>query len=345
MEHKMRNGFKSFGEFCMAVQTSKFQKPDPRLKLANVTSSNESAGEEGGYLVHADYINMALGKIPSEENLIDRTNQVFTESNRIKVGSGGATPWGTSGVQAYWESENSQMSESKVAIEENNLKLNKLTVLVPATEELFEDAVGLDAYLRQVVPVRFAHKLNEAIVDGTGAGEPQGILNSTSLITVSKESGQSAQTIMAENVINMWSRLYGPCQRNALWLVNQDIIPQLFTMTLEGASGSVPVYMPANGAASDSYATLMGKPVIPIQACKTLGTEGDIILCDLSQYMTALRVKSFRQEVSMHVWFDWSLMCFKFVMRMTGQPWWASSITPQNSSTSLSCFVSLQTRS
>ena len=101
---------------------------------------------------------------------------------------------------------------------------------MPVTEELLSDAPALDGYLRRRVPEKFDFKLNLAMVQGTGTGQPTGILNSASLVSVARESGQAADTIVHENILNMWSRMYGPSRQNAVWLYHQDIEPQLNSM-------------------------------------------------------------------------------------------------------------------
>jgi HK97 family phage major capsid protein len=167
---------------------------------------------------------------------------------------------------------------------------------------------------------------------------------------VAKESGQDADTIVANNIINMWSRMYAPCRRNAVWLINQDIEPQLFKMSFNilNASGAivggVPVYLPANGLSGSPYATLMGRPVIPTQACETVGDKGDIILVDLTQYMTLYKAGGIKTDVSMHLWFDYDVAAFRFIFRVTGQPWWAAAISPRDGSNSLSWAVTLDER-
>jgi HK97 family phage major capsid protein len=184
-----------------------------------------------------------------------------------------------------------------------------------------------------------------ALVQGTGVGEPQGILNCSSKIEVAAESGQSADTVMAENVINMWSRMYGPLRKNAVWLINQDIEPELFSMFLEGTSSSIPVYMPANGVAGQPYNTLFGRPVIPHQACETLGDAGDIIFASFDQYLAAVKAEGVQEDISIHLWFDYDVTAFRFVMRVGGQCRWASAISGRDTGTStLGSFITLAAR-
>ncbi len=51
-----------------------------------------------------------------------------------------STPWGQSGIKAYWQSEAGKDRDSKPVLDLATLRLNKLTALVPVTEELLEDS-------------------------------------------------------------------------------------------------------------------------------------------------------------------------------------------------------------
>lgn len=341
-------GFESIGELGIAAYRNGLPGAprDKRLYNAPSTVSTEGTGADGGYLVPPDFRAQIMQRVTGEFSILGLTDTHETPSNSVEFPADETAPWASSGgLQAYWSSEAEQLTQSKVSLKSKTLKLGKLTALIPVSSELLEDAPGLDAYLSKKLPEIFISKLNTAFIEGTGAGEPQGILNADSLVTVSKESGQSADTIMFENIINMWSRLYGPCQRNAVWLINQEIYPQLYQMAWEGTSSSVPAYMPANGLSGETYGVLMGRPVIPLQACKALGDLGDILLCDWKQYFVALKNTGIRQDVSMHLWFDYDVMAFRFILRIAGLPWWSSAISGYQSGVStLGCFVGLQAR-
>lgn len=349
-EMKRNNGFRSFGEFALCVKNAMpggGGNVDPRLlRNAPTTTSTEGTGADGGFLVPPDYRTEIVKEVLGEDTILGRTDQWRTNSNQIVVPADETTPWQSSGgIQVYWESEAGQKSQSKVALKEKTLRLNKLTALCPVTDELLEDASSLDSYLRRKVAEKMNFAINLAIVQGTGVGEPQGILNCGCLISVPAESGQSADTIVFENIVNMWSRMYGPWRANAIWLINQDIEPQLFTMSFDGTSSSVPVYMPANGLAGSPYSTLMGRPIIPTQACETLGDAGDIILADMMQYWTGLKAQGMKQDISIHLWFDYDVTAFRFVFRIGGQCWWSSAISGRDTGTSsMGAFIDLAAR-
>jgi len=278
-----RHGFRNFGDFALAVQKgSSRNNPniDNRLiQNAPTTVSTEGTGADGGFAVPPEFRREITRLVMGEDSVLGRTDQLTTGSNFMVLPKDETTPWQTTGgIQSYWEGENSQMTQSKVALEQDSIRLNKLTTLVPVTEELLADSSGLDSYLRSKVPEKMDFKIHDALINGNGVGRPTGVLQSGALVTVAKEGSQVADTVVFENIVKMWSRMYGPARRNAVWMINQDIEPQLFTMSFEGTSSSVPAYMPAGGLSGSPFGTLMGRPVIESQACQTLGDLGDIIL-------------------------------------------------------------------
>ena len=113
--------------------------------------------------------------------------------------------WG--GVQCYFENEADQIAASKPKFRTMDLSLKKLTGLCYATDELLQDASALENVLREAFAEEFGFKIDEAILNGTGAGEPLGILNSGALVTVAKETNQSDK-IKVENLFKMWNRLW-----------------------------------------------------------------------------------------------------------------------------------------
>ena len=349
VEDRGKWGWKTMGEFGMAVRNAGRQggSVDPRLVMnAPTTYSSEGVGSDGGFMVPPDFRTEIWTKVNGEDSLLSMTDQNPTSRNTIVFPADETTPWDSSGgIQAYFESEAGQLTQSKVALKEKTIRLNKLTALVPVTEELMEDATGLDGYLRKKVGEKFDYKITSKIINGTGAGEPLGILNGASLVSVAKESGQGSDSLLAENLLKMYSRMYAPLRRDAVWLINQDIEPQLFQMALSVGTGGVAVYMPPNGLSGVPYGTLFGRPVIPTQACQTLGDKGDIMFVNLRQYMTAVKAGGVRTDVSMHLWFDYDVLAYRFIIRLAGQPWWSTYITPADGTNYLSWAVTLDERS
>lgn len=348
-----RWGFRNFGEFAASVRYAARGSVDPRL-IANAptTVSTESVGADGGYPVPPDFRQAIMQKVMGEEAMISRTDQMVTTGNSLTFPKDETTPWQASGgVQVYWEGEGLQLSQSKIALKDTTVRLNKLTALVPVTEELLEDAPTLDGYLNRKVPENMDFAINLALVQGNGAGRPQGVLNSPALVTVAKETSQVADTVVAENILKMWGRRYAPHTSRYIWLINQDVETQLQQMSVKVQNvagtenvGGWPVYLQPGGLSALPYATLMGRPVISTDACNTVGDLGDILLVDMSQYLTVTKVGGARQDVSIHLWFDYDTAAFRFIFRIAGQGWWGSAISPRSGSNTRSCFVALAER-
>jgi HK97 family phage major capsid protein len=351
-------GFRSLGEmaFHVARACRSGGITDPRLeRLASATTyGSEGSGADGGFAVPVDFRTAIMEAVMGEDSLLPRCDQITVSGNTFTCPYDMTTPWqSTGGVQAYWDGEAAAATQSKPALEERTIKLNKIRALVPMTEELLEDASAMDAYLRRKAPTKIAFKISLAILQGTGVGQPLGLLNSPALVTVSKEGSQVADTLVANNVIKMYSRMYAPSRSKAVWLINQDLEPQLLKLSIPGTDNTGNavtgwgglVYLPANGLSGSPFGTLFGRPVIPTQACETLGDLGDIFFADLSQYLALLKSgPNPRVDVSMHLWFDQDLAAFKFVLRMGGMPWWSSAISARDGSATYSPFVTLESR-
>ena len=244
------------------------------------------------------------------------------------------------GIQAYWAGEGASKTESNPSFAQVSLELKKLVGYTTCTDELLQDAPALESWIKRAFASEFNFKLTDAIVNGDGAAKPLGLMNSPCLVTVTAETGQGSTTIVAENVVKMWARRFGPNSANYVWLINQDIEPQLYTMGLAVGSGGVAVYMPAGGYSGKPYGTLFGQPVIPCEQCQTLGTAGDIILADLSQYVM-IDKGSMQSASSIHVNFQTDQTAFRFVYRCDGQPMWSTYLTPFKGTNYQSPFVVL----
>jgi HK97 family phage major capsid protein len=351
---RARWGWQQFGDFVVAVKDACHPsggRVDDRLVNAPTSYGNEGIGADGGFAVPPAYRTEIMSKVTGDDQLIARCDQNDTPSNSLVVPKDETTPWGTTGIQAYWDGEASAYTQKKPALEQTTIKLNKLTALVPVTDEQLEDAPSMGRYVQRKAPEVMQFKVSDAIVRGNGAGMPLGILNSGCLVTQTKEVSQAAATILGANVIKMYSRMYAPWLSSAIWLINQDTYPQLMALNIPIKNvagtenvGGVPVFVPPGGLAQAPHGTLLGRPIVPVQSCSTLGTVGDITFAALGQYAAVTKSQGIKADASIHLFFDYSITAFRFVFRMGGQPWWSAAISPKNGSNTLSPFVTLETR-
>lgn len=338
--------FSSFGEQLMAAYRAAMPggKVDERLTTRAASGLNESTPSDGGFLVQQDFVTELLKRTYETGILASKVKKIpiSTNANGMKINAidedsrANGSRWG--GVQTYWEGEADEITASKPKFRQMELSLKKLTGLCYATDELLQDAAALEAVIRQAFAEEFGFKIDDAILSGSGEGEPLGILNSGAIVTVAKEASQT-DTITVENLIKMWNRLWSRSRANAVWYINQELEPYLYTLKI----GDKPVYIPAGGLSEKPYGTLFGRPVVPIEQCSAAGEVGDIILADIGQYLL-IDKGGIKSASSIHVRFLYDENVFRFIYRVDGKPIWTKPLTPYKGSATVSPFVTLAKR-
>lgn len=343
--------FNSLGEQMKAVVEAGRTggKVDPRLFNA-ATGLNETIPSEGGFLVEQGYSREILQDAFSEGDLAKRCRRqpVPANSNGIKINGVDETSRADGsrygGVRSYWIAEAGEKQASKPKFRQIDLELKKNCVLIYATDEVLQDAVALDGYIRAVGPKEIAFTIDDCILNGTGAGMPMGILNAGCLVTVSKETGQNASTILAENVLKMYARTLGKSS-NYIWLYSKSCIKELYSLSLAVGTGGVPLFMSAGSMPNQPENRLLGLPLVEMEQCSNLGTKGDLILADLKNGYILADKGQVRTDMSIHVQFLYDESVFRMIFRVDGQPVRASALTPYNGSDDQSHFIALETRS
>ena len=338
--------FTSFGEQLLAAYRAAMPggHVDERLSTRAAMGLNETTPSDGGFLVQQDFVTELLKRTYETGILASKVKKIpiSTNANGLKINAidedsrANGSRWG--GVQTYWEGEADELTASKPKFRQMELSLKKLTGLCYATDELLQDAAALEAVIRQAFAEEFGFKIDDAILTGTGEGEPLGILNGGSLVTVTKEANQT-DIITVENLIKMWNRLWSRSRSNAVWYINQELEPYLYTLKI----GDKPVYVPAGGLSEKPYGTLFGRPVVPLEQCSAAGEVGDIILADVGQYLL-IDKGGVKAASSIHVRFLYDESVFRFIYRVDGKPIWSKPLAPYKGSTSVSPFVTLAKR-
>jgi len=354
-EQKANQGrpFDTLGDQLVAVARASGANAqvDRRLYAVHAqVGASEGVPSDGGYLVQTDFADPLLRRAYEVGTLAQKVRRIpiSATANGLVINAideksrATGSRWG--GVRAYWAAEAETKTASKPKFRQIELKLKKIIGLCYATDEMLQDAAALEGVINEAFPEEFAWLLDEAIYAGSGAGQPLGIINSGAVVTVNPEAGQDAATIVAENIVKMRARLWARSRPSSLWLINQDCEPALHTMTLPVGVGGVPVYLPATGLAGQPYDSLYGRPVVPIEHCPTLGTEGDIAYIDPREYLM-IDKGGLQRATSIHVQFLTDETAFRFVYRCDGQPLWNSPLRPAKSAKTLSPFVILAARS
>ena len=338
--------FATLGEQLLAAYRAAMPggHTDERLSTRAASGLNESTPSDGGFLVQQDFVTELLKRTYETGILASKVKKIpiSTNANGLKINAvdedsrANGSRWG--GVQTYWEAEADEHTGSKPKFRQMELSLKKLTGLCYATDELLQDAAALEAVIRQAFAEEFGFKMDDAILSGSGEGEPLGILNSGALVKVEKEKDQK-DTITVENLIKMWNRLWSKSRANAVWYINQEIEPYLYTLKL----GDKPVYIPAGGISEKPYGTIFGRPVVPLEQCSAAGEVGDIILADVGQYLL-IDKGGIKAASSIHVRFLYDENVFRFIYRVDGKPIWNKPLAPYKGKATVSPFITLDKR-
>ena len=343
--------FHNFGEQLRAVYDLEMNQENVRgiqyLHQLNAVAigAGESIGADGGFLVQTDFTSEILRIMHSTGEILGRISNTPVSGNRLLIPTidetSGATGSRFGAVRGYWVGEGTAPTPSQPKFSSIEWVLKKIVALGYATDEILEDTTAMASIFSEA----FGHELRwlaeNAIINGSGAGEPLGILNSDALITVSKETGQVAATIVHENISAMWTRMWAPSRMNAVWFYNQDIEPQLDVMSIPAGTAALePKVVTYNEA---GVMRIKGRPAVPIEYAAALGTVGDLILADLSQYRT-IDKGGVSQDSSIHVRFLQAETAFRAQYRLDGKPIWKSAFTPANGASKSPC-VTLATRS
>jgi HK97 family phage major capsid protein len=337
----------AFGEFAATVVRSINGREDPRLVRAP-TGASEGAPTDGGMLVPEQFLSIKSALYDTSEiatfaDIRETANPLaavkipgIDETSRQD-----GSRWG--GFASYWDQEAGSVATSFPRSKMLEFTGKKMHITTRVTTELLNDYPMLGVYLLTGFAAEGSFKLDTAMISGTGAGQPLGFLNSKSLISVPKQSGQAPATIVKENVDGMWARLPAPCRQRAMWLINEDAEPQLQALNGAVGTGGALLYRPPGAvSAFGENATLYGRPLKVIEQNPALGTAGDISVIDPTQYI--IIDGGAKSLMSLHARFDNDEVVFRFTWRVDGLPAYSSPITPYSGSSTRSPFVCVAAR-
>jgi HK97 family phage major capsid protein len=340
--------FRSFGEQLRSIWEHRSSGVHDARLIRAPLGAGEVDPSGGGFLVQPNFQATLVESLFKEAVLLPRTDIRETSSGSVadvrlpavdETSRADGSRQG--GALGYWVAEAASVTPTFPRFRQLNFSAKKLIAVAYVSNELLDDSAMLEASMRAAFAAEFSFAIDKAIFSGSGAGQPLGIMNAPCKISIAKETGQAAKTIVYENIVKMHARMPGPLRSRACWLINQDVEPQLYALSQAIGTAGVPVYLPANSA-SAPYGTLFGCPVIPIEQASTLGTEGDIVLADLGSYITVRA--PLQTAISMDFAFTSDQTLVRFAMRIDGQPAWASSITPYAGANPLSPGISLASR-
>jgi HK97 family phage major capsid protein len=364
-EHGNPKVWSSFGEQMQAIihveknpHGSKSRELRQKIDLTNqmmsaATGMNESVGADGGVFVQKDFASEIVDNGYQEAPFASQVRRLplSTGANGIKVPYVDETSRADGsrhgGIQMYWEGEADEITATKPKFGLMELNTKKIVGAAYLTEEIIADAAFLGAWVSEAFSQELAFKLDDAFINGNGAGKPLGILQNGAKIEQAKETGQANGTVVANNLTKMFSRLIKRNRASAIWLYNQGCEGQLLGLSFTYGSNSYPALLlgGTTGDIREEIATdrILGRKAYASEHCAALGDAGDVIFTDPKSYI-AVDKGGPKQAVSVHVRFLQDEQVLKFTYRVDGQPARRSALTPFKGSATLSTTVVIQQR-
>jgi HK97 family phage major capsid protein len=247
------------------------------------------------------------------------------------------------GIYATFQGELDTINERRPKFGSIKLSLESAKLAsAPSNKMILFSPQSVEAMLRQMMSVALAGLLADKAINGIGAGEPMGYITATPSsggpgITVTRNT---ASHIYSEDVLAMDMAFAD--RGNGVWLINHNCKTEIRSLyTVMGLSGQ-PLYQFANG--NQPFESLLNRKIIWTEFCQTLGTKGDIILVDPSQYLRGSLSTGPTFDTSPHVYFLSDQTTIRLVYYCDCRPMWKTYLTPRYATTSyLSPYVMLST--
>ena len=334
--------FKSFGEFLSAVNRANKGGSDNRLVKATGHSEGDEA--DGGFLVPSEYRNQLLIEAAEQSVVRQRAMKIPMKSDSMILPALDAYDRSANlygGVKAFWIGEGESVDSSKTKFGKVKLEAKKLVGLTYASEELLADSgVAIEPLLKRLFGDAIAFIEDETFLTGNGVNKPLGILDSKVVgdtgptITVARKT---ASEVNLEDIAKLYSRMPSSSLNRAVWVANNEVMEQL--IVLGSGSGKL-FWMPNESVAGKPFGYLLGRPIFFTEKVPGTGTTGDLGFYDFGYYLIGDR-QSLRIDASQHVAFTQGETCWRFMLRVDGQPWIKKAYTPRKGSAKLSPFVAL----
>ncbi len=317
-------GFSDLDDYILAVKNMNIS-PDVRLR-----DMSENIGSEGGFLLPAEYEKRVL-----DANLEDEIVRPRAMVYGLRKGRGNSltipatadtdhSSFEVAGIVSYWGTEGGTKTESQPTLRQIEMKVNELYCYTETSDLLLEDSfIPISDLVGKLFHQNLKWRFDNAFINGTGGGQPKGILQSNACGEQTAESGQTASTIIYENLCGMLGKLMPGSFKNSVWLAEISTIPSLLQMHLKIGVGGV--YFPVLTGAAGKF-NMLFRPVIFTEHLPAIGSSGCLLLADFSQYLIVLK-EGLRLETSRDFKFRQNQTVFRMVARLDGCTASDSSLT------------------
>ena len=323
------------------VRNKKMSVPQEWPTFIQKSAMGEGTGASGGYLVP---VQLTIGV---EENLIEHSvfhrlaYQQPMESEECDVGrvdltaahATGVTPLIGGLTMGYGTRDGTAVTTTTVAFASNKLVAHSIIADVQVTNQLRQDGgEALGAKLEEVFSKAIKWNVERQCLLGAGtAGQFLGITNAPG---TNKVSRQTSSQVTILDIGKMSAGLLPASFSNCIWMAHPTTLQYIAQF-----SAYVAINPDLNPALCG---TLLGRPLYVTENLNPVGTAGDLVLFDPTQYALGTRSMSIDMSDQDQTSFYQNMTTYRLWWRGDGQPTVKNTVTLADGSTTSGCYVMLQ---
>lgn len=303
----------------IAAEGINFREYNDTIKghLKAALGLSEGVAADGGNLVPTEFMATVIEFATQQSPILSRVWRVPMNSLTLKIPrltQSAGSYFG--GITLYWKDEAAQKTSTKPAFEQLTFTAKKLIGLIYMTDELIADsAINLVNYITGLFVRAFQYEMERVIIAGSGTGQPLGVTQDSNVNRVAR---QTASTVEYDDIVNMDAAI-DENLRDLSWMTRKATVAALRKLK---DTNSQPIFHADYATHLGQKTvpdTMLGYPVYLTRNVPALGSEGDLILGDLSQYLLAMR-QDITIDQSIHLRFDYDETVYRFVSRIDGMP-------------------------
>lgn len=329
---------------------SKYREWDTKASATMV----ENTGTNGGYGVFPEYT-QEIFRIAIEGTIIASRARKRPMSGNVlyypkldQTDTRATNQTGyLGGVVAGWANETKSGNQTSAKLKQGILKTGELVGYTVVTNELLADnAIGLEAILKELFAEAVGYYTDLATLVGDGVDKPVGVVGAPATLVTGPNAGSrtTASKVVYEDLVWLKSKLLPGSLKTARFIFNQTVMNELYLLK-DGSNRNI--WLPNfpggdRGPVSGTGApTVLDLPYDFTEKTPVLGVTGDVMLVDPMGYLLGERM-GLEVAASPHVNFLNREMTYRFVARIGGQPLLDKPFTMIDGTNQLSTFVALK---
>lgn len=253
-----------------------------RISPDEVKALTLSTNANGGFLAPQEFGTELIKLLREYSPLRQYAKVIGIESASIIY------PRRLTSTSATWVSEIAARTESGMTFEQVTLNAFELATYTDVSNQLLADNVyNLEGELLADYAETFGKVEGLAFVNGTGSGQPKGIMTATGIAEV--KTGAAAAfpgTNPADVLIGMYHKIPTTFAQAGVWLMNRNTLSVI--RTWKDTTGQ---YLVLNPITQGGASTLLGRPIVEMLDMDDIGANKyPIIFGDMSGYRIVDRV-------------------------------------------------------